>query len=98
MEFPGIAVVLLHGKTGGLVIEEEIMSRLSLFALVTVVAAAGIVAPTLAQSHAASSRAKAAARYPGLYDVAPRHAPRNSDDPAATGGGSIGYNQMIYAW
>ena len=32
-----------------------------------------------------------------LYDVVPQgYAPRNSDDPALTGGGSLGYNQMIY--
>lgn len=74
------------------------MSRLSIVALIAAVAASGVVSPTLAQTRSAASHAKAAARYHGLYNVVPLDAPRNPDDPAATGGGSIGYNQMIYNW
>ena len=34
-----------------------------------------------------------------LYNMAPGSAPVNGrDDPAFTGGGSLGYNQMIYNW
>jgi hypothetical protein len=35
-----------------------------------------------------------------LYNMVPANLPARggSDDPAATGGGSIGYNQMIYNW
>jgi len=34
-----------------------------------------------------------------LYNMAPGSALVNGrDDPAFTGGGSLGYNQMIYNW
>lgn len=73
------------------------MTRLSTFVLVVTVTAAGFVTPTLAQS--SRFQANAAARYSGLYDMAPQYGLRDPNDPAVTGGGSTGYNQMIYnAW
>jgi hypothetical protein len=36
-----------------------------------------------------------------LYNIVPDYNPQthlNSDDPALTGGGSLGYNQNIYNW
>jgi len=59
--------------------------------------AIGIATPAAAATH----HAKGPAHYSGrpLYNVAPQsRAPVNSDDPALTGGGSIGYNQNIYNW
>jgi len=66
------------------------MIRISVFALVAVIAAVSLAVP-----------ASAAARHSGrpLYDVVPQgQAAVNSDDPSLTGGGSTGYNQMIYNW
>jgi hypothetical protein len=59
--------------------------------------AIGVVTPAAA----ATRHANGPAHYAGhpLYNVAPQsRAPVNSDDPALTGGGSIGYNQNIYNW
>lgn len=69
----------------------------SISVLVATALATGLVAPASAQG----SHAKLAAHHTNrpLYDVAPqRSAPVNSDDPSLTGGGSTGYNQMIYNW
>jgi len=74
------------------------MTRFLAFVLVVLFTAVGVVSPTLAQSNMASSPAKKAARHSGLYDVVPQYPLLNANDPAATGGGSIGYNQMIYNW
>ncbi len=61
-----------------------------------VAAAAAAAAPAFAQGN----HAKLVAHHTNrpLYDVAPRGGPVNSDDPSLTGGGSAGYNQMIYNW
>ena len=85
------------------------MTRVSALALIAAVAAAGIITPAFAQSSAnppsvtpaVSHQAKVRARHNGrqLYNMIPQNSSvRNSDDPALTGGGSIGYNQMIYNW
>jgi hypothetical protein len=70
------------------------MIRVSVFALVAAIAAVSLAVP-----------ASAAARHSGrpLYDVVPQgqavvNGTVNSDDPSLTGGGSTGYNQMIYNW
>jgi hypothetical protein len=79
------------------------MIRISILALVTTTAAAAIVSPATAQSRAGLSapaaRIVAHRSARPLYDMVPqRGAPAFSDDPASTGGGSLGYNQMIYNW
>jgi hypothetical protein len=59
--------------------------------------ALGIAAPAAAASHHAKASAQKVSH--SFYDVAPQgRAPVNSDDPALTGGGSLGYNQNIYNW
>ena len=66
-------------------------------AAVAVALAISAATPTAAATH----YARASAYHAGapLYDTAVRgRAPINSDDPALTGGGSIGYNQNIYNW
>jgi hypothetical protein len=77
------------------------MTRLSALALILALAAVGSASAATAQSNA-GSRAKAADRYNGglLYDVVPQGALNGyGNEPAATGGGSSGYNQMtIYSW
>jgi hypothetical protein len=81
------------------------MSRFSSLALVLTTlalsfAAAGLASPAAAQSNTAWPDGKAAHYSNGaLYDMVPPSAPNGfSDDPSRTGGGSIGYNQMIYNW
>lgn len=72
-----------------------------LTALTLTLTAAGIASPAMAQSNTAGPGDNAAGQYGKgvLYDVVPPSAPSGlSDDPASTGGGSIGYNQMIYKW
>lgn len=51
-------------------------------------------------SVAKTSMAKTSVRHARpLYNMAPGSALVNGrDDPAFTGGGSLGYNQMIYNW
>jgi hypothetical protein len=69
----------------------------SISVLVVAAMAMGLVAPASAQG----SRARLVAHHTNrlLYDVvSPRSVPVNSDDPSLTGGGSTGYNQMIYNW
>jgi hypothetical protein len=86
------------------------MIKVSAFALAVTFAVAGVASSALAQA-SPSSNAKAAtashhqARVSGretgrgLYNMVPGGVPaRNGDDPSATGGGSIGYNQMLYNW
>jgi hypothetical protein len=79
------------------------MSKTSRTALIAALAAAAVAAPTLSQTAAArlASRHHAAAPYGrlyndapgGLYDYAPGPAISPfSNDPSATGGGSLGYN------
>jgi hypothetical protein len=59
--------------------------------------AIGVAMPAAAAAHHANGPAHYAGR--PLYNIAPQsRAPVNSDDPALTGGGSIGYNQNIYNW
>jgi hypothetical protein len=90
-------------------LQEKKMIRVTKFAstVLPIAAAAGVaLAAALAvgiatPSAAATHHAKAPASHAGrpLYNVAPQgRAPVNSDDPALTGGGSIGYNQNIYNW
>jgi len=73
------------------------LTSTSVLAVTAIAMAMGAVAPASAQG----SRAKLVAHHTNrpLYDVLPqRSAPVNSDDPSLTGGGSTGYNQMIYNW
>jgi hypothetical protein len=72
------------------------MIRVSVLALTAAIAAVSVVAPASAKS----SHIPAAAHHSGpLYDVVPQGLGAvNSDDPSLTGGGSVGYNQMIYNW
>jgi hypothetical protein len=76
------------------------MIRVSVFALTAAIAAASLVVPASAKS----SQFPGAAHHSGPpYDVIPQGAGAirraiNSDDPSLTGGGSAGYNQMIYNW
>jgi len=76
------------------------MTRLSSLALALTFAAVGIASPAAAQNMARSGAKAAGHHIKGpLYDVVPPGAPNGfSDDPSRTGGGSIGYNQMIYNW
>jgi hypothetical protein len=72
------------------------MIRVSVFALTAAIAAGGLAAPASAKSHHSPAAAHHSAP---LYDVVPqRQGAVNSDDPSLTGGGSAGYNQMIYNW
>jgi hypothetical protein len=69
-------------------------------ALLAAVAAVGLMTtPSFAQA-AASHKARGSAQHARpLYNMVPGGAPVNGrDDPAFTGGGSLGYNQMIYNW
>ena len=72
-----------------------------------IAAAAGLILTAVAAPAAAATRhMKVHAMAPymapagrALYNVAPQsRTPVNSDDPALTGGGSLGYNQNIYNW
>lgn len=81
------------------------MIRISIFALVVMTAAAAaFAAPAAAQSRTPVSahNARVAAHQQSarrLYNMVPQQsAPAFSDDPSSTGGGSVGYNQMIYNW
>jgi len=68
---------------------------------IAAVAGMALAISAVTPAAAATHYARAAAYHAGgsLYDVAARsRAPVNSDDPALTGGGSIGYNQNIYNW
>jgi hypothetical protein len=72
------------------------MTRISLFALTTAIVAASLVAPASAKpSHIPVHHSGP------LYDVVPQgpgaiYGTPSSDDPSLTGGGSAGYNEMIY--
>jgi hypothetical protein len=73
------------------------MIRVSVFAVAAAITALSLVVPASAKSH----RSPAAATHHSspLYDVVPQgQGAVNSDSPSLTGGGSIGYNQMIYNW
>ena len=81
------------------------MIKVSTVALAATIAALGMAAPASAQTSGPSTSVaapshKAKAPRPSdrpLYNMAPGAAwSRSGDDPAATGGGSIGYNQMLY--
>lgn len=88
------------------------MTKFATLALVVAIAAGGAAGAATAQtggtspsiataSHkAGASVAKASVRHARpLYNMAPGGAAVNGrDDPAFTGGGSLGYNQMIYNW
>jgi hypothetical protein len=73
------------------------MIRVLVFALTAAIAAGSLVAPAAAKSRRSPA---AATHHSGpLYDVVPQgQRAVNSDDPSLTGGGSAGYNQMIYNW
>ncbi len=74
------------------------MIPVSVFALTAAIAAVSLVVPAAAKSN----HVPAAVHHSGpLYDVVPQGVVGgavNSDDPSLTGGGSTGYNQMIYNW
>jgi hypothetical protein len=88
--------------------QEKAMTSVAKLALLAAFAAAGASAPAFAQSATkspavaatASHRPNGSAHHNGrLFDSAPQNAPaRDADAPSATGGGSIGYNQMLYNW
>ena len=77
------------------------MTRLSALALILTFVAMGAAAAATARANV-GSRANSPDSYSGgpLYDVVPQGALGDyANDPAATGGGSAGYNQMtIYSW
>jgi hypothetical protein len=85
--------------------ERRTMIRVSALALAIAVAAAGTVSPASAQTSTASpsvashkTKASGQSARP-LYNMAPGNGPvLGRDSPAGTGGGSIGYNQMLYNW
>ncbi len=63
------------------------------------IAALVLTAATASVALAATKHGKMSPR--PLYDsavIAPALLGNNSDSPAATGGGSIGYNQNLYNW
>ena len=69
----------------------------SLSVLVATALSMGAVASASAQGRPHKTGAHHTTR--PLYDVAPQGGTSvNSDDPSLTGGGSAGYNQMIYNW
>jgi hypothetical protein len=103
MEFIAAGFVLLrYGRQGSIrfVNQEKTMTSVSKLAFLAAIAVAGVTSPALAKSGANLHSAKVPARHSGrLFDMAPQSEPaRNSDAPSATGGGSIGYNQMLYNW
>jgi len=84
--------------------QEKTMTSVAKLALLAALAA-GIASPALARSDAHSSSAKVRAHdiraYDSgrLFDMAAPSAPKHAaDTPSATGGGSTGYNQMLYNW
>ncbi len=75
------------------------MVRVSTFTFTAALAAMSLAVPASAKPAHAKITVHRADR--PLYDVAPQGAVGravNSDDPSLTGGGSTGYNQMIYNW
>jgi hypothetical protein len=104
MEFHDAGHVPLPGRAASIGEADpgaESMIRVSLFALVTAVTAVTFVVPASAKSSHRAAVAHRGGR--PLYDVVSRgpgaaNGAVNSDDPSLTGGGSIGYNQMIYNW
>jgi hypothetical protein len=76
------------------------MSKTSRTALISALFAAAVAAPTLSQTAEAQRAPRPAgpsgrlynAAPGGLYDYAPGPYSPFSNDPAATGGGSLGYN------
>ena len=75
------------------------MIRVSTFSFAAALAAMSLAVPASAKPAHANVTVPRADR--PLYDVAPQGAVGravNSDDPSLTGGGSTGYNQMIYNW
>ncbi len=72
-----------------------------MFIKTKILLAAAILLNMAIIASAATKHAKTAAHPRALYDratVLPGPLGGNSDSPAATGGGSIGYNQNIYNW
>jgi hypothetical protein len=77
------------------------MIRVTKFASISVLIAAAAAVGLAAPASAQGSHAKLVAHHTNrpLYDVVRQgSASVNSDDPSLTGGGSTGYNQMIYNW
>ena len=79
------------------------MIRVSVIALTATIAAASLVMPASAKSSHSPSYVYAAAHHRPLYDVVPPGqgvigGTINSDDPSLTGGGSVGYNQLIRSY
>jgi hypothetical protein len=108
MEFIGLAPVLCVGRAAWncRVTGEKDMTKFATLALAATIAG-GVAGSAMAQTGgvspsaaAPSHKAKVSVRHARpLYNMAPGSAPVNGrDDPAFTGGGSLGYNQMIYNW
>jgi hypothetical protein len=109
MEFIGAELVLFVGGRHSLcrVIRRKTMFRVSALVLAVAIAAAGTATSASAQTGGSSTSVaapshKAKAPRPNdrpLYNMVPGTAwSRSGDDPTSTGGGSIGYNQMLYNW
>jgi hypothetical protein len=104
MEFLAVSFVLIRGRArrqrAQFVNQEKTMTSISKLALLATFAAAGIASPAFAQSDANSHSHRIPAHLSGrLFDMAPQNvSARDSDIPSATGGGSVGYNQMLYNW
>jgi hypothetical protein len=110
MEFIACGPVLLPGRAAWKcrVTGEKNMTKFATLALVVAIAAAGMAGSAMAQTGGTSpsvapaphkAKASAQQRARPLYNMAPGSAPVNGrDDPVFTGGGSLGYNRMIYNW
>jgi hypothetical protein len=112
MEFSRLGFVLVRGWRAAALCRghhgERTMIRISTLALAIAFAVA--TAPVaMAQTGGSPAVAAHKAKMPNkeprfeswrpLYNMAPGNAPTlGRDDPAGTGGGSIGYNKMLYNW
>jgi hypothetical protein len=112
MEFIGPAPVLFVGGAAWNCRATGVKNMTKTVATAVLVAAiaatmTAIASPSFAETNAGSPavtatshKVKASVQHARpLYNMAPGSAPVNGrDDPAFTGGGSLGYNQMIYSW
>ena len=72
------------------------MTSKAKLALIAAVAAVSVVSPALAQAGVHHVRRNGLHAYAMEPHSAPRaRMPVDSDDPALTGGGSIGYNELL---
>jgi hypothetical protein len=85
------------GSVGSAGYQEKIMIRVSTFTFAAAIAAMSLAMPASAKP--AHAKAMTHPTDQPLYDVIPQQQRSvNSDDPSLTGGGSAGYNAMIYNW